>query len=76
MRALAVRLVSRVVLKLVRSLNAVSTGRGLFADRRGVTAVEYAMIAFLLAIVAYGGITVYGNNLGKAWKELGTSVPG
>ena len=33
------------------------------------------MIAALLAIVAYGGTSIYGKRLGIAWDELGTAVP-
>ena len=44
-------------------------------DKSGVTAVEYALIAALIAIVAYGGVSAYGNRLGIAWTRIGTAVP-
>lgn len=43
--------------------------------RSGVTTVEYAMIAAFIAIVAYGGASLYGARLGFAWDEIGTAVP-
>lgn len=49
--------------------------RRLADDKRGVTALEYALIAAFVAIVAYGGASIYGTQLGKAWTALGTAVP-
>ena len=44
-------------------------------DRRGVTALEYALIAAFLSIVVYGAVVVYADNLGAAWLKLGTAIP-
>jgi len=44
-------------------------------DRRGVTAVEYAFIAAFVAVVAYGGISIYGQKVKVMWDRIGTSVP-
>lgn len=44
-------------------------------DRRGVTAVEYAFIAAFVAVVAYGGTSIYGEKIKVAWDRIGTTVP-
>ena len=43
-------------------------------DTHGVTALEYALIAAFVAIVAYGGVTVYANQLGNQWNAI-AAVP-
>jgi len=44
-------------------------------DKSGVTALEYALIAFLIAIVSYSGISAYGSRLGIAWTNISTAFP-
>lgn len=48
--------------------------RGLLADHRGATAVEYGLIAALIVIAAMGGISALGGGAGGMWTELGNTV--
>lgn len=43
-------------------------------DLRGVTAIEYAFIAALIAIVVIGAMLLVGGALGNLWNALGTCV--
>lgn len=36
---------------------------GLFRDDRGATAIEYGLLAALIAVVAIVGMTTFGTNL-------------
>jgi pilus assembly protein Flp/PilA len=40
-----------------------TTGARLKADRRGTTAIEYALIASLVAVAATGGMLAFGLSL-------------
>jgi pilus assembly protein Flp/PilA len=44
------------------------------ADRRGVTAMEYGIIAGLLALVIIGGLTVGGPQLEIIFNKIGTAL--
>jgi pilus assembly protein Flp/PilA len=44
-------------------------------DKRAVTALEYGMIAALIALVVIGGFTAIGTNLSSALGSLVTSIP-
>ena len=44
-------------------------------DKCGVTSVEYALIAALIAIASYGGVSIYANRLGIAWTHIAAAVP-
>ena len=46
----------------------------LVADRRGVTALEYALIAGILVVTIVIGITVYANNLSDKFGTIGAGV--
>ena len=43
-------------------------------NERGVTAVEYGMIAALIAIAIIGAITGLGNSLSGTFKSLATTI--
>ena len=58
-----------------RLIEAVSVLKRVAQDRRGVTSVEYALIALLVAVAAYGGVSQYGSKLGVAWNHIGTAIP-
>lgn len=51
-------------------------GQTLAADRRGVTALEYGLIAALLALTVVGGAKTFGNDVAGLFTKLGTSVSG
>lgn len=44
------------------------------SDRRAVTALEYGMIAALIAAVIVGAVTTVGSNLKTAFTNIGTSL--
>ncbi len=48
----------------------------LYGDRRGVTALEYALIAGVLATVLVTAFTTLGTDLSTAVTTVGTSIPG
>ena len=40
-------------------------------DESGATAIEYGLIAALIAVVIIGGLTLVGNNLGNKLNFVG-----
>ena len=48
--------------------------RRLLSDKRGATAVEYALIASLIVIAAMGGITALGGGANGMWSNLSNTV--
>lgn len=48
--------------------------RALYCDRRGVTALEYALIAGVLATVLVTAFTALGGDLSGALTALGTTI--
>ncbi|XBQ14827.1 MAG: Flp family type IVb pilin [Oceanicaulis sp.] len=40
------------------------------ADESGATAIEYGLIAALIAVVIIGAITTIGTNLGTAFQTI------
>lgn len=51
-----------------------TNGRKLRSDRRGATAIEYGLIAALIAVAAIGGMTSLGGGSGGMWGRLDTRV--
>jgi len=43
-------------------------------DRRGATAIEYGLIAALIALVTIAGLTTLGVNLNTQFNNIATSV--
>lgn len=39
-------------------------------DESGATAIEYGLIAALIAVVIIGGATMLGNNIDATFKEV------
>lgn len=46
----------------------------LHRDRRGVTALEYGLIAALIAVVIIGGVTTLGTQLNAAFTNIGNTI--
>jgi pilus assembly protein Flp/PilA len=44
------------------------------SDKRGVTALEYGMIAGLIAVVVVGGFTTLGTHLSTVVSQINASV--
>ena len=50
------------------------TGLDLATDERGVTAMEYGLIAALVALVIITAVTLLGTNLSGLFNKIATSV--
>jgi pilus assembly protein Flp/PilA len=48
--------------------------RRLIEDRRGVTAIEYALIAALIAIAAIGAFTAVGADLSNTFSSIASQL--
>jgi pilus assembly protein Flp/PilA len=48
--------------------------RKLGADRRGATAIEYGLIAALIAIAMMGGLSALGGGSNGMWSNLSNKV--
>ena len=44
------------------------------ADAGGATAIEYGLIAALIALVVIGVVTTLGSNLSSKFSDIATSV--
>lgn len=53
--------------------------KGFWQDEEGVTAIEYGLIAALIAVVIIGALTLVGTNLNAVFQfiqeKLGAAVP-
>lgn len=47
---------------------------GLGRDKRGVSAVEYALIAALIAVVIIGTVTTLGTNVKSVFSTISSSI--
>jgi len=54
--------------------NICKTAKGLCCNENGVTALEYALLASLVAVVAAASITLLGGRLGALWQDVATSL--
>jgi pilus assembly protein Flp/PilA len=48
--------------------------RKLFKDENGATAIEYGLIAALIAVAAITAMTGLGKNLGNTFNKVSNSV--
>jgi pilus assembly protein Flp/PilA len=46
----------------------------LFEEEAGVTAIEYGLIAALVAVVIIGVVTTLGTNLSSIFNTIATSI--
>ncbi len=47
---------------------------GFLADESGATAIEYGLIAALIAVVIIAGLTTLGNNLNAKFSNIASAV--
>jgi pilus assembly protein Flp/PilA len=52
------------------SLNTADVFFRVFRDRRGVTAIEYALIAALIAVAAIAAFSLVGTNLSNTFSRV------
>ncbi len=50
------------------------TFQDLQADRRGVTALEYGLLAGLIAVVIIGAVSTLGQDLKNVFTNIGTNL--
>lgn len=43
-------------------------------DKRGVTAIEYGLIASLIALAIIGGVTTLGSRLSAVFRSIAQSI--
>lgn len=48
--------------------------RAMWDDKRGVTALEYALIAALVAVVIIGGVSLLGSNVSKVFSTVASTI--
>ncbi len=48
--------------------------RQVVGDKRGVTALEYALIAALVAVVIIGGVSLLGTNISKVFSTVANTI--
>jgi pilus assembly protein Flp/PilA len=44
-------------------------------DRKGATAIEYGLIAGLVAVVIIGGVTAVGGKLSNLFNNVSAAIP-
>ena len=54
--------------KIIRLMN------GLAKDRQGATAIEYGLIAALLAVVIIAAITLLGTDIGNTFNSVANQM--
>ncbi|MCM8729846.1 Flp family type IVb pilin [Hephaestia sp. GCM10023244] len=50
------------------------TIRKFFSDKKGATAIEYGLIAALIAVAAIAAMTGLGKQLGNTFNEVQTAM--
>jgi pilus assembly protein Flp/PilA len=50
------------------------TALSLAGDERGATAIEYGLIAALMAVAALAGMSALGGGLGGSWSNTASKV--
>jgi pilus assembly protein Flp/PilA len=48
--------------------------QNLRGDKRGVTALEYGLIASLVAVVIISAVSLLGNNLSTTFNKIATTL--
>jgi pilus assembly protein Flp/PilA len=48
--------------------------RNFVSDESGVTAIEYALIASLIAVAIIGAVTLVGTQVSTVFNEIGTTL--
>ena len=48
--------------------------RNFVSDESGVTAIEYALIASLIAVFIITAVTLVGTKVGTVFNEIGTTL--
>jgi pilus assembly protein Flp/PilA len=52
----------------------IRTLKAFLSNQDGATAIEYALIASLIAVAIIGALTTLGTNLSSTFSEVGSSL--
>jgi pilus assembly protein Flp/PilA len=52
----------------------VVTPKRLIGNRQGVTALEYALVAALIAVVIIGAVSLLGTDISKVFSTVGSTL--
>jgi len=55
-------------------VNYVRTALALKTDRRAVTAIEYALIAALIAVVIIGAVSLLGSSISSTFNKVSSEL--
>ncbi len=55
-------------------VNYIRTALALKMDKRAVTAIEYALIAALIAVVIIGAVTTLGTNISSTFNKVSSEL--
>jgi pilus assembly protein Flp/PilA len=58
----------------VQMTNFLNASRRFLKDEEGVTAIEYGLIAALIAVVIIAAVTVVGENLTTVFEDVGAAL--
>ena len=50
------------------------TVRKIFTNKKGATAIEYGLIAALIAVAIIGGARALGTNIGKTFNNVSNAI--
>ncbi len=59
---------------IIKMQNLMNDTRDLVQDRRGATAIEYGLIAGLIAVIIIAGVTLIGDNLLLKFNAIGGAL--
>jgi pilus assembly protein Flp/PilA len=59
---------------MLKVMNAVSWMKALARKDEGVTAIEYGLIAALIAVVIIGAVTLVGNGVSSTFDRIATAL--
>lgn len=65
---------SIAVLRLFREKKVIDFVKRFVRDEEGVTAIEYGLIASLIAVAIIGAVTLLGNNLGNKFNAVASKL--
>ena len=59
-----------------RLIATIALGRRFLRDQSGATAIEYGLIASLIAVAIIAGATALGTSLNSTFQSVSTSITG
>jgi pilus assembly protein Flp/PilA len=55
-------------------MNVMTMLRRFLTDERGATAIEYGLVASLIALAIVGGVTVFAASLQTLWSDVADRI--